>query len=76
MDDHGSISSSDIFATASRPALGPIQPPTQWVPWALSQGKEWPVREADHSPPSALSLRIRGAVPPLLHASSCDVVLY
>jgi hypothetical protein len=29
----------------------PIQPPTQWVSWALSLGVKWPGREADHSPP-------------------------
>jgi len=27
-----------LFATASRPALGPIKPPVQWVPSVLSPG--------------------------------------
>jgi hypothetical protein len=36
-----------VFATASRPALGPTQPPVQWLSGALS-----PDREANHSPPS------------------------
>jgi hypothetical protein len=27
-----------LFTTASRPALGPIQPPIQWVRWVLSLG--------------------------------------
>jgi len=27
-----------LFTTMSRPALGPIQPPIQWVPGALSLG--------------------------------------
>jgi hypothetical protein len=33
----------------SRPALGPIQPPIQWVSGALSLGVKLPGREADHS---------------------------
>jgi len=39
--------------TMSRPALGPIQPPIQWVLGALSLGVKRPGREADHSPPSS-----------------------
>jgi hypothetical protein len=31
-----------IFTTASRTALGPTQPPTQWVPGSLSLGVKWP----------------------------------
>jgi hypothetical protein len=38
--------------TASRPALGPTQPPTQWVQGAVSLGVKRLEREADHSPPS------------------------
>jgi hypothetical protein len=41
-----------VFATASRPALGPTQPPIQWVPGAPSLGEMRPGREADNSPPS------------------------
>jgi hypothetical protein len=40
-----------LFTTASRPALGPIQTPIQWVPGALSLGIKRPGREADLSPP-------------------------
>jgi len=40
-----------IFATASRPALGPTQRPFQWVPGALSSGIKQPVGEADYGLP-------------------------
>jgi hypothetical protein len=42
-----------LFTTASRTALGPTQPPIQWVPESLSLGVKRPEREADHSPPSS-----------------------
>jgi len=35
-----------LFATASRPALGPTQPPIQWVLGALSLGVKRPERKA------------------------------
>jgi hypothetical protein len=42
-----------FLVTVSRPALGPTQPPIQWLPGALSLGVKRPGREADHSfPPS------------------------
>jgi hypothetical protein len=55
LDDQGSRFDSQqrlgIFLfTASRMALGPTQPPIQWVPEALSLGVKWPGHEADHSP--------------------------
>ena len=40
------------FPHLSRPALGPTQPPVQWVA-GLSRGKEGPGRDADHSSPSS-----------------------
>jgi hypothetical protein len=56
LDDRGSGVDSRrvlgifLFTTASRTALGPTQPPTQWVSGALSLGVKRPEREADHSP--------------------------
>jgi hypothetical protein len=41
-----------LFTTASRTALGPTQPAIQWV-----GGIKWPVREADHSPPSSAEIK-------------------
>jgi hypothetical protein len=59
-----------LFSTASRPALGPTQPPIQWVPGTLSPGGKWPGHEADHSPPSFAEVKNGGAIPPLPHMSS------
>jgi hypothetical protein len=42
-----------LFTTTSRMALGPTQPPIQWVPGALSLGIKQPGHEANHSPPSS-----------------------
>jgi hypothetical protein len=46
-----------LFTTASRMALGPTQPPIQWVPGALSLGVKRPGREADHSSPSSAEVK-------------------
>jgi hypothetical protein len=46
-----------LFTTASRTALGPTQPPIQWVPGTLSLGVKRPGREADHSPPSSAEVK-------------------
>jgi len=46
-----------LLSTASRPALGPTQPPTQWVAGALSPEVKWPGREADNSPPSSAEVK-------------------
>ena len=40
------------FPHLSRPALGPTQPPVQWVT-VFPRGKEWPRHDADPSPPSS-----------------------
>jgi hypothetical protein len=41
----------------SRMALGPTQPPIQWVSWALSLGVKQPGHEADHSPPCSAEVK-------------------
>jgi hypothetical protein len=46
-----------IFSTASRPALGPTQPPIQWVRGTLSLGVKRSGREDDHSPPSSSEVK-------------------
>jgi hypothetical protein len=46
-----------LFTTASKPALGPTQPPIQWVPGALSLGIKRPGRYANHSPPSSAEIK-------------------
>jgi hypothetical protein len=46
-----------LFTTASKPALGPTQPPIQWTPGALSMGIKWPGSEADDTPPSSAEVK-------------------
>jgi hypothetical protein len=46
-----------LFTTMSRTALGPTQPPIQWVPRALSLGVKRPGHESDHSPPSSAEVK-------------------
>jgi hypothetical protein len=61
MDDRWFESRQDLgiflFTTASRPALGPTQPPIQWVPGALSLWVRRPGREADQSPPPSAEVK-------------------
>jgi hypothetical protein len=61
LDDRGFESRQGLgiflFTTASRPALGPTQPPIQWVPEALSLGVKRSGREADHSPSSGAEVK-------------------
>jgi hypothetical protein len=46
-----------LFTTASRPVLGPTQPPIQWVPRALSLVLKRLGRDADHSTPSSAEVK-------------------
>jgi hypothetical protein len=48
----------------SRQALGPTQPPIQWVPEANSSGVKQPGHEADHSPSFGAEVN-GGAIPAL-----------
>jgi hypothetical protein len=54
-------------SSASSPALGPTQPPVQWVPGdPFPGGKARPGRDADHSSPSSSEVnKWVGAIPPL-----------
>jgi hypothetical protein len=48
---------SDVTYSKTRPALGPTQPPVQWVTGALSLWVKRPGHEADHSPPSRAEIK-------------------
>jgi hypothetical protein len=67
-DSWGSIPGrGNIFlsSTESRPALGPTQPPIQFVPEANSHRVKQPGREADRSQSSSDEDMNGGATPPL-----------
>jgi hypothetical protein len=70
LDSWGSIPGRgkfSLFSIVSRLALGPTQPPIQWVLGTLSPGVKRPGRQADHSPPSSAKVKNGGATPPLPH---------
>jgi hypothetical protein len=46
-----------LFTAASRPALGPTQPPIKWVSQTLPLGVKRLGREADHSPPTSAEVK-------------------
>jgi hypothetical protein len=52
-----SRSSEFFFDSVSRPALGPIQPPIQWVPGTLYLEVKRPEHESDHSSPSSTKVK-------------------
>jgi hypothetical protein len=58
-----------VFATASRPSLGPTQPRIQWVAGDVTPGANRPGREAGHYH-LVPNLRMRGTIPPLPNTSS------
>jgi hypothetical protein len=45
------------FYMSSELALGPTQPPMQWVAGVLPPGVKWLRREADHSPPTSAEVK-------------------
>jgi hypothetical protein len=53
-----------LFSTTSRLAVGPMQPPIQWVPWALLPCIKWPSHEAHHSPPPSAFMAWTGTTLP------------
>jgi hypothetical protein len=58
-----------LFTTMSRPALGPTQPPIQWVPGALSLGVKQLGCEVDHTPLS--SAEVKEWIELYLHSPIC-----
>jgi hypothetical protein len=46
-----------LFSAASRPALGPTQPPIHWVPGVLYPGVKRQRREADHLSPTRAEVK-------------------
>jgi hypothetical protein len=64
-----------LFTTVSRTALGPTQPPIQWVLGALSLGVKRPGREADLSPPSSAKVNAWSytSTPPYVFMAWCLV---
>jgi hypothetical protein len=48
-----------LFSKSSRPALGSIQPPIEWVTGGggLFSEVKWPGREADHTPPAIAEVK-------------------
>jgi hypothetical protein len=46
-----------LVSKLSRPALGPTQPPIQWVAGAVSPGVKWQGHKADHSPPASAKVK-------------------
>jgi hypothetical protein len=56
---------SDVFYVPFL-AVGPIQPPIQWMSGIISPGVKRPGPEADHSPPSRPEVKNGESIPPSL----------
>jgi hypothetical protein len=67
----GAVMGLFLLATTSRLALGPTQPPVQWVAGAFTPGIKRPGSEANHSPPSSAEVKnpwsYTSAPPPCFH---------
>jgi len=48
---------TSLFTTATRPAMGPTQPPNQWVLEDLKPGVKRPGHEADNSPQTSAGIK-------------------
>jgi hypothetical protein len=53
-----------LFSKTSRLALGPTQPPIQWVPGVIYPRVKQQRREAGHSPPSSTEVKNGGVILP------------
>jgi len=65
-----------LFTTTSRPGLGPIHPPVQWVPGALSLVVKRKFCEADHSSISSAGVKNAWSykyTPPIVFMAWCLV---
>jgi hypothetical protein len=60
--DSGKEQGIFFFSKMSRSALGPTQPPAQWVPETLSLVIKWPGHEVNYTPQWELRLNMSAAI--------------
>jgi hypothetical protein len=65
-----------LFSTASKPAIGPTQPPTQYAAGDPSPEIKRPGREAEHPPQSSVEVKNGGAIPPLPHVFTAQCLIH